>query len=136
MTTQKKITQTPGNKCSGYLGSDPLFPKEEAFKEAFKETEAQIGHLPSWRGKISQSPSDLLAYLQEKDALALNLDRLYSYAFQSSDQDTGNTKTQALKNQALGLYTRFCRCHRLGIAGAADSDGRNLNRLVFQRKGP
>lgn len=107
MTTQKRLPRRPEINIQDTWDLTPLFPKEEAFKEAFKETETQIGHLPSWRGKISQSPSDLLAYLQEKDALALNLDRLYSYAFQSSDQDTGNTKTQALKNQALGLYTRF-----------------------------
>ena len=36
------------------------------FKAAFKEAESQICRLPSWRGKIHTSPSDLLAYLREK----------------------------------------------------------------------
>ncbi|MEE0752173.1 oligoendopeptidase F [Frisingicoccus sp.] len=85
----------------------PLCPDDEAFKAAFKEAESQIRRLPSWRGKIHTSPSDLLDYLREKDLQALTIDRLYSYAFQSSDQDTGNTAAQSLKNQCLGLYTRF-----------------------------
>ena len=63
--------------------------------------------LASYRGKISQSAADLYAYLKEKDAQLLVVDRLYSYAFQYSDQDTANTTAQAMKNQALGLYTRL-----------------------------
>lgn len=85
----------------------PLFADESAFQEAFKKAVEAIPVLADWRGKITESAKNLLDYLVEKDRQALNIDTLYSYAFQMSDQDTGNTRTQAMKDQALGLYTRF-----------------------------
>lgn len=85
----------------------PLYEAPAAFEAAFADAEAKIAHLAAYRGKISQSASDLCAYLEEKDAQLLVIDRLYSYAFQYSDQDTANTQAQAMKNQTLGLYTRF-----------------------------
>lgn len=85
----------------------PLYADRTAFSEAFSAAESKIPILASYRGKISQSAANLYAYLKEKDAQLLVVDRLYSYAFQYSDQDTANTTAQAMKNQALGLYTRL-----------------------------
>ena len=85
----------------------PLCASHTAFSETFSQAESKIENLAAYRGKISQSASDLRAYLEERDAQLLVVDRLYSYAFQYSDQDTTNTTAQAMKNQALGLYTRL-----------------------------
>ena len=84
-----------------------LYASESDYEEDFKAVEAIIEHMADYRGKISQNSSTLFQYLEEKDRWILILDRLYSYAFQYSDEDTTNTKAQAMKNQALGLYTRF-----------------------------
>lgn len=85
----------------------PLCTDNAAFSKAFSEAESKIEILAAYRGKISQSSASLCAYLEEKDAQLLTVDRLYSYAFQYCDQDTANTEAQAMKNQALGLYTRL-----------------------------
>lgn len=85
----------------------PLFTDNLAFETTFKETEKALPHLASWKGHITSSPDDLITYFQEKDKLSLQIDRLYSYAFQLSDQDTANTQAQAMKNRALSLCTRF-----------------------------
>ena len=85
----------------------PLCAGPTAFSEIFSQAESKIETLAAYRGKIGQSAANLRAYLEEKDAQLLIVDRLYSYAFQYSDQDTANTTAQAMKNQALGLYTRL-----------------------------
>lgn len=84
-----------------------LYADEATYEKDFKEAEEHLETLSSYRGKISQSPLTLFQYLEDRDRWLLVIDRLYSYAFQFSDQDTTNTKAQAMKNQALGLYTRF-----------------------------
>ena len=84
-----------------------LYPDTDAFDQEFKFVESKLDSMASYCGKISQTPSTLFQYLEEREQYLLMIDRLYSYAFQSSDEDTTNTKSQAMKNQALGLYTRF-----------------------------
>ncbi len=81
-----------------------LFSDDTAFEESLKEAAADIPRLLDYRGKITLSGKSLLAYLREKDRQCLALDRLYSYAFQSSDQDTSNTTAQSMKSRALNLY--------------------------------
>lgn len=85
----------------------PLCADSAAFSEALSLAESNIEKLAAFRRKISRSAADLHAYLEEKDAQLLVADRLYSYAFQYSDQDTSNTAAQAMKSQALGLYTNI-----------------------------
>ena len=85
----------------------PLCADDAAFSEALSLAESNIEKLAAFRGKISLSAANLHAYLEEKDAQLLVADRLYSYAFQYSDQDTSNTAAQAMKSQALGLYTNI-----------------------------
>ena len=84
-----------------------LYIDEDSYNKDFQATEAVIEHMADYRGKISKDPNVLFQYLEERDLWLLIIDRLYSYAFQYSDEDTTNTKAQAMKNQALGLYTRF-----------------------------
>lgn len=83
----------------------PLCADETTFSEALSLAESNIEKLAAFRGKISLSAADLQAYLEEKDEQLLVADRLYSYAFQYSDEDTANTAAQAMKSRALSLYT-------------------------------
>lgn len=85
----------------------PLCANDASFEKEMAEIEKHFDDLTAFRGKISKSADDLLHYLQSKDTLLLVIDRLYSYAFQYCDQDTTNTRAQAMKSQALGLYNRF-----------------------------
>lgn len=85
----------------------PLFKDTHAFDESYKTAEKEIELLSAYRGKISESSLELLNYLKEKDRQLLRLDFLYSYAFQMSDQDTGNTTTQAMKARAFSLSTKI-----------------------------
>ena len=85
----------------------PLFKDAQAFEDTFAAAEKEICILSAYEGKLTSSSKELLSYLVEKDRQELRLDFLYGYAFQMSDQDTGNTETQALKSRAFSLYTKF-----------------------------
>ena len=84
-----------------------LYINEDVYLKDFNDAEAIISHMADYQGKISKDPMSLFQYLEERDRWLLIIDRLYSYTFQYSDEDTTNTKAQAMKDQALGLYTRF-----------------------------
>ena len=84
-----------------------LYANEDIYDQECKNAEAHIPIIASFRGTISESPLNLFKYLEDRDHWLLIIDRLYSYAFQHSDEDTSQTKAQAMKNSALNLYTRF-----------------------------
>lgn len=101
----------------------PLCADETTFSEALSLAESNIEKLAAFRGKISRSAADLQAYLEERDAQLLVADRLYSYAFQYSDEDTANTAAQAMKSRlsafillssppSPGNLRRFSPSHR------------------------
>ena len=71
-----------------------LYITEGSYNKDFQATEAIIEHMADYRGKISKDPNVLFQYLEERDHWFLIIDRLYSYAFQYSDEDTTNTKAQ------------------------------------------
>lgn len=84
-----------------------LYENMKDFETDFEKVKCHIDDMASYRGKITVSPHKLFEYLEERDRWLLDLDRLYSYAFQLSDEDTTRTEGQAMKNQTLGLYNRF-----------------------------
>ncbi len=84
-----------------------LCADDAAFEAGLKAAAADIANLADFQGKITASANALLNYLREKDRQCLAIDRLYSYAFQSSDQDTSDTKAQSMKSRALNLYTEL-----------------------------
>ena len=85
----------------------PLFKNDQEFENTFAAAQKDLEIIAAYQGKIANDPEELLHYLEERDRQALRLDFIYSYSFQLSDQDTGNTATQAMKARAFNLYTQF-----------------------------
>ncbi len=85
----------------------PLFKDDKAFEETYTQAEEEIKILENYSGRITGSSKDLLDYLVERDRQLLRMEFLFSYAFQMSDQDTGNTASQAMKARAFSLYTKL-----------------------------
>lgn len=84
-----------------------LYANRNAYDHDITEIESNLLSISDYRKKITQGAAFLLEYLKKRDHLLLIIDRLYNYAFQSSDEDTTNTEAQAMKNQILQLYNRF-----------------------------
>ena len=85
----------------------PLYPDTGAFEKDFEEAGKDLSALTDFKNHLSDSPTSLYGYLTEKDRQLLRLTRLYSYAFQKSDEDAANSTHQSQKSRALRLYMDF-----------------------------
>jgi oligoendopeptidase F len=67
---------------------DELYPSEAAWEQARAATERRLAGLKQHQGHLGDSPAALLAALQLKSAIELDLLRLYVYAQSRNDEDT------------------------------------------------
>ena len=62
-----------------------IYADDEAFLAALEEAKGCATKLAAYRGKISQSPEELLAYLQLSDEAGVELGKLVNYAQRKLD---------------------------------------------------
>ncbi|MEO6326570.1 MAG: M3 family oligoendopeptidase, partial [Thermoanaerobaculia bacterium] len=84
-----------------------IYPSDEAWKTAQKKLVAELPALEKFRGTLSQSPERLLACLELQSRLNKEFSRLFVYASMHSDEDTRETKYQALKQEMTQLGSDF-----------------------------
>jgi oligoendopeptidase F len=80
------------------LGS--LFPSDAAWERAFKKWDARIPGYAKFAGKLGESSKSLLACLDFDNELERESERLGSYAFLKTAEDTGNSDYQRM----MGRY--------------------------------
>lgn len=83
-----------------------LYPSVEAFEEDLKRSDQAIAALKARQGTLGQGPGQLLAALQESDALGQLLERIYAYAHLQKDQDATDAAAQAMAERADALAVR------------------------------
>ena len=84
-----------------------MFESDEAFEQALVDIKTYPEQLAAYRGKISQSASELLAYLRLEDHVALEFEKAWNYAERRSDEDTRVSKYQAYTSRCMSLYTQL-----------------------------
>ena len=84
-----------------------LYPSDEAYEKAKKETAAKFEGILQFKGKLTKSPAQLLAGLEYHSNLIKDMLRLESYASKKSDLDTRNSKYLALKQEIDQLFTQY-----------------------------
>lgn len=82
-----------------------IYADDEAFLAALKEARGYAAKLAAYRGKISQSPEELLAYLQLSDEAGVELGKLMNYAQRRLDEDTRKATYQDYSAQVISVYT-------------------------------
>jgi oligoendopeptidase F len=82
---------------------EELYPTEQAWEQARAGIAARIPELASHQGHLGDSAAALLAALQLKSAIELDLTRLYVYASTRSDEDTRAGRPRELKQGAQKL---------------------------------
>ena len=83
---------------------EDLYANDELWQQDLKRLQQVGEELAGFAGKISQSPGELLAYLQLSDEASILIDKLANYAMRRSDQDTGNSYYQGLVGQFMKVY--------------------------------
>ncbi|MBK8271413.1 MAG: oligoendopeptidase F [Planctomycetes bacterium] len=83
-----------------------IFANDAAFEEAFKKAEAMIPEMKALQGTLGKSGDALLAGLQARDRLGLELDRLAVFAGLSFHQDMAVSTAQARDSRVHSLGTK------------------------------
>lgn len=81
----------------------PIFPNDEAWEKAFAEAQDFIEEVAAGQGKMKNSASDLLEIEKTSEKIDRKISSLYVYASMKSDQDTADSRYNAMKAR-MGQY--------------------------------
>ena len=84
-----------------------LYPRDQAWREACESVRGLVRDLAAYRGRLGESAATLLAFLRLQDEIDLQGDRMISYAFRKSDEDTRNPVYQEMSAQAQNFLVEL-----------------------------
>jgi oligoendopeptidase F len=84
-----------------------MYASDEAWEADVKFIEDKIPELQTYKGKISQSPDDLLKFYQLAEEIGKKLNNCEAFAVMSYDQDTRNQKYTGYKGRMAMLAVQF-----------------------------
>lgn len=85
---------------------DSLFPNDEAWEKAFKKWEKQIPGYTQFRGKLGLSATSLAECLKFDSDLDRAGERLGTYAFLKTTEDSADATYQRMKGRFTGVASR------------------------------
>lgn len=86
---------------------EDLYASDREWNKAKEKLVAQFDNVLKYKGKLSDSASELLACLDFDSQLSKEFGRLHNYAAMKSDQDTRDSKYLAMKQQTQQLATDY-----------------------------
>ncbi len=86
---------------------EDMYPSIEKWEEDYKWVKESLSLLEKYRGKLADSPDNLLQGLNTYAGLMEKVEKLYVFARMQKDQDNTNTQSQALLDRAQGLVVEY-----------------------------
>jgi len=86
---------------------EDLYPSDDAWRQAKTELAGRLDEVLQYKGKLTDSPAQLLACLTLNSEMAKTFGRLNSYAHMKSDQDTRDATYLAMKQEVEQLATEY-----------------------------
>ena len=83
---------------------ESIFRTDSDWEAAYSSLQQQLPELESLKGTLAQSGGTLLHVLQKRDEFFEKLETLFVYASMRRDEDTTNSKYQAMFERAMQLY--------------------------------
>ena len=77
---------------------EDLYETDQAWNEAKEKLVARFDEVEKYRGRLSESASELLACLEFNSDISKEFGRLFSYASMKSDEDLRDSKYLAMKD--------------------------------------
>lgn len=103
-----KLQKTRDEIETKYTWDLTLIYKTDAyFEKDYERVSKEINDITRYKGILVKSASNLLCYLKLSNELERKLYKLYYYANLKNDQDTTNTKYQAMLGKVKNLLTKF-----------------------------
>ena len=84
-----------------------IYDSEDSWKEAKDELVAKLPEMEKFKGKLTQSADELLAYLELSSKIEKEASKLYSYAGMHSDLDTRDMKYSGMKKELQQIFSDF-----------------------------
>ena len=84
-----------------------IYKTDKEFEKDYEKVSKEINDITKYQGILVKSASNLLGYLKLSNELERKLYKLYYYANLKNDQDTTNTKYQAMLGKVKNLLTKF-----------------------------
>ena len=84
-----------------------LFASEDDYLKMVDELSSSLEKFKVFKGKLLSSAKTLYDFLSFDNNFNSNLEQVYIYAHIQNDQDTTNTKYQAMYGKAYKLYERY-----------------------------
>ncbi len=86
---------------------EAIFPTDDDWEKEFEALKLDFPKIEQYKGKIAESPENLLNVLKFEDDIRIRLEKLFVYAHMRSDQDTANSKYQDQNARAQSLATHM-----------------------------
>ncbi|HLQ84127.1 MAG TPA: oligoendopeptidase F [Pseudogracilibacillus sp.] len=84
---------------------EAIFETDELWEEEYKQLETEFPKISNYQGRVTESADTLLEVFKLQDELIERLGKLYSYSHMRNDEDTTNSKYQAMNQRADSLLT-------------------------------
>lgn len=84
-----------------------LFPDDAAWRAELERLRRDMAELAGYAGRLDRSAATLLAFLQLQDRVEVAADRLLSYAFRKTDEDTREPVYQEMSTEAHNLAVEW-----------------------------
>ncbi|MBN1805616.1 MAG: oligoendopeptidase F [Sedimentisphaerales bacterium] len=112
-----------------------LYSSDEAWETAKQQLVGRFDEVTQYRGKLAGSASDLLACLEFYSQVSKEFGRLYSYASMKSDEDVGNSKYLANKQEIQQLRTDFSSKAAFIRPEIAQMDKSKIDEFINKQRG-
>jgi len=84
-----------------------LYPSKAAWDQAREGLAGRLGEMRAFRGRLGQSAQTLLKALETREDLQKEIERIYLFAYMTSDVDTRDSNAQAMMQAAQKLENDF-----------------------------
>lgn len=81
-----------------------IYPSDEAWEEDFEKFRRLPERIAAYKGRLGESARTLLEFLKLSDEISVLCDSLANYAQRKSDENTANTKYQAMTSRLTNGY--------------------------------
>ena len=86
---------------------EDIFPTDQEWETEFKKVSKLAEKAESYKGKLKEGAEELYGVLVYKDELSQRLRKLYTYSHMRYDQDTTNSKYQAMDSRMKAMYAKI-----------------------------
>ncbi len=113
---------------------EDLYSSDEAWNQAKQDLVTQFDQVSGYKGKLANSASELLACLKFSSSVSKDFGRLYSYANMKSDEDVGNSKYLAMKQEIQQISTDYGSKAAFIRSEIAEMDKDKIDEFIEQNR--